>query len=128
MKKSKRNLVSQMESLAEEMIQEVKDLKDLTKEELPEVAKEYVRYNTILHLVGMLGFGLLAVVGIAFSVYGVMHEGWTHESLDSATLALTFGGFAILIGGIVSLINFTMYLDFKLQPRRNAIKGITSLF
>lgn len=123
----KKGLKNQLESLAQEMIKEIKDLKDLTKENLPEVAKEYVRYNTALYLAGTVGFGIVFVLGVASAVYGFAHEGYSHESPDSATAFFMFGLVATLVGFIAGICNFSCYLSFKLQPRRKAIEGITSL-
>lgn len=119
---------AQLEELAKEMIEEIKNLKDLTKENLPEVAKEYVRFNIILSLIGFTSSGFVVLVGLVMFVYGLSQEGYTNNSPDSATAYFAFGGLVALIGIIVGLINFVNYLGFKLQPRSKAIKGITSVF
>lgn len=57
-----------LEALAEEMILEVKNLKDLAKEELPEVAKEYIRFQYVSSLV----FASLFALGLG-ALYGVIY-------------------------------------------------------
>lgn len=111
----------QLEKLGLEMIQEIKDLKDLAKGELPEVAKEYVKYIEISSLIYMIVFGLITLIMIAGCVYTSIHG----EEYSLAPLLTGIGG---LLGGIPMFLAFNDYLEAKLTPKRTAIKSITNLF
>lgn len=107
-----------LEEFTSEMLNEVKAAKDLVKGELPEIAKEYIRASKIMNSLGLL-LGLPVMgTGIASAIHGLSNN--------------LFG--FILIGSIVgvggffcSLNSCCELLDAYLQPRRMAIKAITSL-
>lgn len=114
----------QLEALAQEMIKEVRDLKDLTKKELPEIAKEYISYNMTMSVIGMIICGVVLVL----SLIGVAVAFFVLEMGSGAFVA------TLLLSVIFSMVSFIImctslcnYLDFKLQPRRMSIKAITSL-
>ena len=110
----------QLEKLGLEMIQEIKDLKDLAKGELPEVAKEYVNYLKVSSLLGFIFFGALALG----SAYLMLLGYFSPKSFDDKT----FGGMiGVFLFSIPALVYFGNYLEVKMQPRRMAIKAITEL-
>lgn len=113
------------EKFADEMLKEVKDLKDLTKKELPIVAQEYVRYNKISSLVGVLFTGSIFAVS-AWSVYHGATSDFGHR--DDGRGYILVGGIFGLLSGIAFMCCSDQYLSFKFQPRRMAIYAITSLF
>lgn len=118
----------QLEVLAKEMITEIKNIKDLAKEELPLVAKEYVEYNIKTSFIGAIITGVVSLLSIAMLI-GVLivylKSGTFYEVLFPISLVGTIG---LIIGGISCCVNVSQYLEFKLQPRRKAIEAITSLF
>lgn len=114
------------DAFIEEMLEEVKNLKDLAKEELPEIVKEYIFAQKVQNWLG-LGVGLFLLTICASSgLYATLHE--FSDKYDDTKFAL----FMIsLLSGIVGAI-FTAgcisdLINFYLQPRRMAIKAITSL-
>jgi len=120
---------AKFEKFADEMLQEVKNLKDLTKKELPVVAQEYVRYNVISGLISMIFTGLI----FGLSAYSLYHgltlpshdaNGHSQEPIGWVFWGLIFG----VVSGIGLLCSVEQYLSFKFQPRRKAIYAITSLF
>jgi hypothetical protein len=118
----------QLDALAEEMITEIKDLKDLAKKELPEVAKEYIRFKVILNLVGIFIFGLLFLLSVCAALYGYYNKGYTHSAEDIYTVSFALGIFGVCISPMLCIANIVEYLKFKLQPRRMAIEAVTTLF
>ncbi len=116
-----------LEALAEEMINEIKDLKDLTKKEIPEVAKEYVNFNLTTSLIFGTLASLMFITGTSFWIYGLTHGGDMNN--NSTETGFMFGGFLmLLVGGGLSGLFWYTYLEFKLMPRRKAIEAITELF
>jgi len=114
-------LSKQTEKLAKEMLDEVKNIKDFAKEELPVVAKEYVSYRTVSSGIMLI----LSIIGLGVSGC-LLTGGLASESdFDPRTL---IGGIGVLVCFIATCVNGDLYLEVKLQPRRTAIKAITSLF
>lgn len=111
----------QLEDLAQEMILEVKNLKDFAKVEMPEVVKEYIRYNIINDLM-WFSFWLCVTIGLFITAYIGRSS---HDDTFSLTtiICLTSSLLSILFSGIC----LDSFLSFKLQPRRKAIEAITSL-
>lgn len=111
----------QLEKLAQEMIGEIKELKDLTKKELPVIAKEYLAYCEFSYALW------LAFTGIAMdaSIYFL-----TSELLNAKSDPFIIAGcvLGIVIFGISTLYNIDSWASLRLQPRRHAIQAITSLF
>ena len=111
------------EILFEEMLQEVKNLKDLTKEQLPLVAQEYIKYNT---MVAILGITISLILGVSCIVLFLLAHFNVPDSDNQILLSV-----CSWVSGILSFLfmfcNLPEYLIFKFQPRRMAIKAITSL-
>lgn len=113
----------QLLNLAEEMVKDIKDLKDLTKQELPELAKEYIKFNlTYAKVMSIISFFLLILTVIICTI-GYIN---VHKFDDKAGFVLLGSVFSALCL-IAIFINITNYLKFKCQPRRSAIEAITSL-
>ncbi len=113
------------DALLEEMLQEVKNLKDLTKEELPLIAKEYIHANLIGSLFVMGVSGVMLVISLVCGLYSMF--GTFHENSGPEVLSVVVAICGSVVGFILMGIGTTSYIDFKLQPRRMAIKAITSL-
>lgn len=111
-----------LEDFANEMLTEIKDIKDLAKEELPLVAKEYVRYQTISNLMS-IGFCLVVLLICAISTYITIGSANTNVQFVFGVGAVTSG----IIGAVSLAICVDNYIYVKLQPRRVAIKAITTL-
>lgn len=115
----------QLDALAKEMIAEVKNLKDLTKENLPLVAKEYVAFNEVSAILG----AVLSLLVFAPSCVGIIH-GILNDKMGDRTVGAVQGLslFGMLIGGFFLLVNIYSYLSFKFQPRTKAIEGVVNAF
>lgn len=113
--------------LAEDMISEIKNLKDLTKQELPEIAKEYIKYHQVFYLSGFLLFLLGIPLSIIAWKYGSDHGGNINGRANCETFIMVVGFRAIPICVIGLLINGYSFLEYKFMPRRKAIEAITSL-
>ena len=111
------------EAFIEEMLQEVKNLKDLAKDELPIVAKEYIKYNT---MVATLGITISLILGISCIVLFLLAH-FSDPSSDKYILFSVCSGLTGMLSFLFMLCNLPEYLTFKFQPRRMAIKAITSL-
>lgn len=114
------------QAFMEEMLKEIKDLKDLTKEELPLIAKEYIRVNKIIHGIGVGLGGIATLAGLAILFVAVTHvpdDRWD----DTKTCCYLLGGFLSAGGLTISLYNTVALLSILLQPRRTAIEAVTSL-
>ena len=116
-----------LKAFADEMIKEIKNLKDLTKKEIPEVAKEYIKFNKTISLIGGILFAIVAMVGGYIIVCGFSYIP-THEYDDAKTGYYMVGGLISAIGIFASIANLYNYLQFLYMPRRKAIEAITSLF
>lgn len=112
------------EALIEEMLNEVKNLKDLAKDELPLVAKEYLLNQKIQGYIGLSIGMVILLVGAAAGAYAAL--GTFHHSEDAVSYALS-GMIGGLVGFVMTLCNGSSLMDVYLQPRRMAIKAITSL-
>lgn len=125
---SKLSTKKQLDNLAQEMLKEVKNIKDFAKEEIPIVAKEYVNYLTITSgtflIVSILGMGISGYV-LSHGIAGMLSD---KRMSDSQMVATLLGGIGLLISFIGTCVNGDAYMQVKLQPRRTAIKAITSLF
>lgn len=113
-----------LDDFVQEMLSEIKDLKDLAKGELPEIAKEYIRAHIILHGLGVALGAFLIMIAISCGIYALHLEKMSSD--QEMVLALT-GLFTGLPGVVMTSINLCELLNFYLQPRRMAIKAITSL-
>jgi hypothetical protein len=114
-----------LNAFVEEMVQEVKDLKDLTKEELPLIAKEYIAYLKFITMLQLIVYSLIMFSAVATGLYAAFG---TFEKYDDLRMGL---GFYTFIAGIVSFggLAFTVesLTSLILQPKRTAIYAITSL-
>lgn len=110
------------EAFIEEMLQEVKNLKDLAKDELPIVVKEYIRYNIISSVIGLILSGALLTLAAICDVIAWHSPNECVQCLCSIAAALSG-----TVGTILGLCSGDTFLACKLQPRRMAIKAITSL-
>lgn len=119
----------QLEQLVEDMLKEVRNSVDFAKAELPEVAKEYMRYKTVMALFSMGISVLVFLLGVAGVTYSFMHGFDLNATHADSNLGCSFifGSVAIGIGPIMFLCFFSEYLKFKLQPRRMSIEAVTSL-
>lgn len=115
----------QLESLMNEMVDEIKNIKDLTKSELPELVKEYTRFNVGMSVLGMT---VSAVLFLSCIVVIVCTKSLDLDGpatlLGVATFLVYF--IAVLLP-VIFLVNLHSYFEYKLQPRRKAIEAITSL-
>lgn len=114
------------EELINELMSEVKSLKDLAKEELPEVAKEYILATKI-----QATFYLLLGLFIIFTASVLAFKGYNYipeNSYDDGRVGLWVGsGILTLLGGMLSLASIENLINVFYQPRRTAIEAITSL-
>lgn len=113
------------EEMIQEMLKEIKDLKDLAKSELPIVSREYINANKVRTYASVL-FGLaLLIVSILLGFY-------CGTDMDSSRPLQFFAGLGCLIFGVTSsfmiICSIGTLIDLYLQPRRMAIKAVTSLF
>lgn len=109
--------------LIAEMLNEVKDLKDLAKKELPIVAKEYIVAGKVYAAIGISIGLLLMVISVLSGHTSYVADSNSDTQVGFAALSVFSG----LIGAFFNLINVPMFLDFYLQPHRMAIKAIVSL-
>jgi hypothetical protein len=115
-----------LEELTSEMLTEIKDLKDLTKQELPLIVKEYIRAEKVVATIGLAIGGAFFLVS-AFLIYKgvtfIERNNYSHDAFGwYASAAVTlFAAF------LFTLINGLNLLAVVMQPRRTAIKAITSL-
>lgn len=123
MKKTKLN--NAKEEFLEEMLREVKSLKDVAKEELPLLAKEYIYANKV-QIWMLLGVSmLLLIMAAAGTAYLVLGEFEKYDNAISAILCIVLTTGAA--GLVLLFFSISELLDFYLQPRRMAIIAITSL-
>lgn len=120
-----KNLKKKKVEFIEEMLQEVKNLKDLAKEEMPIVVKEYILTNKVQAFVGLaISIVLLSLAG--FSLFQLLTTEFERFS-DAKFGYSLMGSISGVMGFVISLCNGSRLLDLYLQPRRMAIKAITSL-
>lgn len=112
-----------MNKFVEEMLKEVKDLKDLSKEQVPLVAQEYINYHMAMHLLGIILFGIMFLIGLGLLFVGIFVAKTHDDQFGFELLGGILGG----LGFMIMMCNVVDYLKFKLQPRRMAIMAITSL-
>lgn len=115
----------QLESLAQEMVKDIKDLKELTRETLPEVAKEYIDYNMTMATVGFVFFGVVFMLGCFGVIHGLMNDKFYDRNIGPVQVASMF---AFLGGAGFSLLNLVSFIQFYLQPRSKAIEGVVKAF
>lgn len=117
-----------LEDFTSEMLDEIKSAKDLVKGELPELAKEYINMQTLMAKLG-IGLGVtLVTVGIVLGLISYLHVNPRPGYDDDFKIITGFlGGLSTFVGCMLTACNGSTYLEFKLQPRRMAIKAITSL-
>lgn len=109
-----------IDSLKLELLEEVKSLKDLAKGNLPEVAKEYIAFKKMVN-------GTLFIISVLALVAGVI--ALVHTDLDGRATALgVFGSIGVTIGGMLSILFGCELISVIMQPRRTAIRAITTLF
>lgn len=118
-------MIDQLKSLSTEMVQEIKNLKDLTKETLPEVAKEYVKFNMVLHLFGLIFFGIGTLIGTGIIIHGLLNNLYTERNYGFLQMSAVF---VVPISGFFTLYNLISLLSFYFQPRTKAIEGVVKLF
>lgn len=116
---------NKLDKLAEEMIDEVKDLKNLTKENLPEVAKEYIKYNLIKSGISFFIFGLIFILGLIGTIQGILNDKFLDKNIGSIEV---FSLLFVIIGGVISITEIITFLQFYLQPKSKAIEGVIKLF
>lgn len=123
-------MTDQMKELMNEMVQEVKSLKDLTKKELPEIAKEFIAYKIMEYFVYSIVTFVVFLIGVYLIQCGLSHSELNEYGMHSGDYY-----FQIVLGSVLSILfsmffvcNFLGILEYKYQPRRMAIKAITSLF
>lgn len=109
----------------EEMLQEVTNLKDLAKGEIPLLAKEYIYANIYQAWIGIGIAVILLILSIISGIYLATTKFPEYSDVKIMFfIILLFSG----VGGLMTLwVCSRDLLDFKLQPRRMAIKAITSL-
>jgi len=116
-----------LQSLANEMVDEIKNLKDLTKKELPAIAKEYITYLKVTAVIQLIISGALILLGtecVLQVLYGTFE---TYHEEKVITFAL--GGLCLGVPGLIAFFcNLDTLISVALQPKRTAIKAITSLF
>jgi hypothetical protein len=115
----------QLESLANEMIQEIKNLKDLTKETLPIVAKEYIHYNMTMAAIGLIVFGLFFLVGLAGLIYSASINALIDKNFGPLQLVSTI---LFMFGTCFGIGSFITLVSFYMQPRLKAIEGVVKTF
>ena len=116
------------DAFIEEMLQEVKSIKDLAKEELPAIAKEYVRAKIVMYGVGIMLSLVAITIGISCGLYALLHTfPETYNGHDNQMGISAVGLITGAVGCVFCACNLYSFLEFKLQPRRMAIKAITSL-
>ena len=115
------------DDLMQEMLTEIKNLKDLTKEELPLIAQEYIHANRVSCALGVgLGLSMLLLAG-AIAVLGFLHVP-NPDRYDDVRFGCSLAGLLLgAVGFVTAVLNVSHAVDFYLQPRRMAIKAITSL-
>lgn len=108
-----------------EMLEEVKNIKDLAKEELPLVVKEYINANKIFGWIGTI-VGVILLSAVGYALHYLAHGDFERYSDVKFVLGISsfVGGF---IGAAFVMCSGTNLLNLYLQPRRMAIKAITSL-
>lgn len=112
------------EQLIEEMLNEVKSLKDLAKEEMPLMVKEYIFANKVRGVFGLCSGLLLLAASICSIAYGHEESG----RITGTQMVCLLTGSLGLLGAIIMVFGYTYELiDFYLQPRRMAVKAITEL-
>lgn len=115
-----------LKDFTDEMLNEIKDLKDLTKEELPQIAREYINYlkiSNVLYLISCLFLFYTVVEAGLYGFYG--------DHIQFSPIQLFIVLYCIIVGlfSIITIINsMDNILNVFLQPRRTAIIAITSLF
>lgn len=108
----------------EEMLEEVKSFKDLTKEELPLIAKEHIKANIVKSIFD-LSFGLLLV-----TISGILGYHLYFKEIIYSDVKLSFGiisGILAIFGPIITMCSLSNLMDYYLQPKLMAIKGILNL-
>lgn len=101
----------QLQKLTEEMVNEIKNLKDFTKAELPEIAKEYIRYNLIVSMMLGIVFGMFTLLGIILMIYGWSITPVNYQDINAPC---GLGSAMSIFAGIGASINLHNYLQFKL--------------
>lgn len=106
-----------------EMLEEVKNLKDLAKGEMPEVAKEYILANKINNILS-LTLGLLLFITSVFALHFTVYS----ESTGNLGFGVGMVGSCVgLLGFLIISCSISSLIDLYFQPRRMAIKAVTSL-
>lgn len=108
-----------------DLLAEVKDLKDLAKEQLPLVAQEYIEVNKKKMIVGLSVGASLLLLSLSSGLYA--YFGKFSEFSTKPLLFVLLAALSGLIGTILTFSSLDTFIDFKYQPRRMAIKAITSL-
>lgn len=115
-----------LEEFTEEMLSELKSAKDLLKGEFPEIVKEYIRANKIMNRVGLAIGAVLFLIGVGLGLHAYNYV--SEHSSDNTQFGCCMAGLIIGLPGLVVIFTSGYELaSFSLQPRRMAIKAITSL-
>jgi len=110
----------------EEMLKEVTSLKDLAKQELPLVAKEYILAQKVMAYLGLALGGTFLLTAIGMLVFKYAYEP-TNSRDDLGNVMAIISMIPGTLGVIITSTNLCSLINLYLQPRRMAIKAITSL-
>lgn len=116
-----------MDELLKEMLEEVKSLKDLTKSELPLVAQEYIAAEKVKAYVDLAtGLGLL-LTSLSTGLYTALANSGGHDVTGAQVICGIICAITGIFGIVCTACTVGNVIDLAMQPRRMAIKAITSL-
>ncbi len=115
----------EVDKFVQEMLNEVTNLKDLAKEELPIVAKEYIKAYKVKTIFGLIVGALLLLLAMSSGAYALFGKFSEYHNDDAAFFCLF--GIVSGIAGLITVWSITDLIDIVCQPRRLAILAITSL-
>lgn len=111
------------DELIQELLNEVKSIKDFTKEELPVITKEYIQASKVKTFFNLCVGFMLCITAYYCVAYVI--------NIESETAATIFASIYGVIGGTVGFIMvghcITSLIDLYFQPRRIAIKSVLNL-
>jgi len=106
------------EQFAEEMLEEIENFKDLTKEELPVIAKEYLQYKIVNSILGIISGSVLLILSAIVIIICVN---------NGRPVGITIGLGVGFTGFCITVLSIDTLLRVILQPHRMAIDSIISL-